>query len=97
LIDAWNKAYRTAAGVGPCTSIARLKAAYGERLKPAKWNTQHGKVFAYTLGSHLLFAANGAPVPARHVTSVVLYSGGPGQERYAGYLAISGGGGGNCN
>lgn len=43
LIDTWNKAYRTAAGVGPCTSFARLKKVYGKRLKPSRWNKAKGK------------------------------------------------------
>jgi serine/threonine-protein kinase len=98
LIDTWNRRYRTAAGVGPCTSIARLKAVYGKRLKPSAPNTLGGRVYAYTLGSHLIFAANAHPPdPAKHVTSVALYSGGLRQDGYAGYLAISGFGGGNCN
>ena len=35
-ITTWNKAYKTAAGVGPCSTVAKLKAAYGNKLKPFK-------------------------------------------------------------
>ncbi len=32
----WNKAYRTAAGLGPCSRVADLKAAYARKLKPIR-------------------------------------------------------------
>src|SRR5439155_20761223 len=63
-ITTWNKAYRTSAGVGPCSTVAKLKAAYGSSLKPFK---QSGKTYAYTRGK-LIFAANGL----KHITAVAL-------------------------
>lgn len=54
----WNKAYRTAAGLGPCSPVADLKAAYAGKLKPFRLG---GVVVAYRLGN-LTFTAEGARV-----------------------------------
>ena len=73
IMTTWNRHYRTAAGVGPCTPISTLKAVYGNALRASPWNSQHGKVFAYLIG-HLIFAANGpAGHPSPTVTSVGIY------------------------
>jgi hypothetical protein len=71
----WNKHYRTAAGVGPCTPIARLKSVYGNALKPSPFNTFKGKPDAYVIG-HIVFGANGPPGhPSSTVTAVGIYRG----------------------
>lgn len=76
IVTTWNRDHRTAAGVGPCSTIEELKSAYGSALKPSRWSTQKGKVYAYTVGENLLFAANGLPPnPSTFVTAVVLYDG----------------------
>ena len=54
-ITTWNAADRTAEGVGPCSTLAELKKAYGARLKPSPYNTHNGVVFAWTVGKHLVF------------------------------------------
>ncbi len=97
IVTTWNSGYKTAAGVGPCSTIDELKSAYGSRLKPSEQNTIKGKVYAYTLGKNLLFAANGKPPhPSKYVTAVALYDGSApgarepnGAEPYAGFVAIS--------
>ena len=102
IVTTWNKEHRTAAGVGPCSTIEELKAAYGNALKPSPWNTQNGKVYAYLVGKNLLFAAGGLPPnPGKLVTAVALYDGdGPrddgsgvdeegGTMPFAGFIAIS--------
>ena len=66
-ITTWNKTYKTVAGIGPCSTVAQLKAGYGTKLKTFK---QGGKAYAYTLGK-LIFAAN----DLKHVTAVGLGSG----------------------
>jgi len=66
-ITTWNKAYKTAAGIGPCSSVAQLRAAYGTKLKTFK---QGGKVYAYIVGK-VIFASN----DLKHVTAVALGSG----------------------
>jgi serine/threonine-protein kinase len=102
IVTTWNREHRTAAGVGPCSTIDELKAAYGTALKPSPWNAQEGKVYAYTVGNNLLFAANGLPPnPSKFVTAVALYDGdGPrndgsgvneqgGTLPFAGFIALS--------
>ena len=59
-IVTWNKAYRTAAGVGPCSPAAALTKAYGSSLKPFKFQ---GKVAAYRMGK-LSFRVDGGRVAA---------------------------------
>ena len=102
IITTWNENHRTAAGVGPCSTIEELKSAYGSALKPSRWSTQQGKVYAYTLGKNLLFAASGRPPnPSKFVTAVALYDGdGPrndgsgvdvqsGTLPFAGFIALN--------
>jgi hypothetical protein len=91
-ITTWNPTYRTAAGVGPCTTIPRLKVAYGRRLKPSKFNTQGGVVYAWTVGKNLIFASNNHLV----VEAVGLYDGSDphvsepgGSLSYAGFITLS--------
>jgi|SRR5712691_1555395 len=91
-ITTWNKAYKTAAGVGPCSTIKRLKAAYGNRLKPSKFNTQSGVVYAWTLGKNLIFASNNHQI----VEAIGLYDGGDpqvnepgGSLSHAGFITLS--------
>ena len=74
-ITTWNKDFRTAAGIGPCSSVEDLKNAYGNALRPSPRNTIDGKAYAYIVG-HLIFGANGRPPhPSTHVTAVGIYSG----------------------
>jgi hypothetical protein len=102
IVTAWNAADRTAAGVGPCSSLDELRTAYGSELKPSSFNTQKGQVYAYTVGRNLLFAMGGKPpVPSKTVAAVALYDGnGPhndgsgvkvsgGTLPYAGFVALS--------
>ena len=102
IVTTWNPDHRTAAGVGPCSSLEELEAAYGSALKPSRWNTQEGKVYAYTVGENLLFAFNGRPPnPSKRVTAVALYDGdGPSNDGrgvdvksgtlpFAGYIALN--------
>jgi hypothetical protein len=56
IVTTWNPAYRTAAGVGPCSKLADAKRAFGSALEPSRWNTQHGRVYGYTLGQNLFVA-----------------------------------------
>ncbi len=55
-ITTWKRANTTAEGVGPCSSVADLKRAYGSKLRAARFlGTLHG----YRLGK-LLFATEGS-------------------------------------
>jgi hypothetical protein len=90
-IATWNRTYKTAAGVGPCSTLSELKLAYGAQLKPSKFNTQHGVVYAYTVGKNLIFSVENHS----YVGVVVLYNGSdprvnkPGGSRsYAGAISL---------
>jgi hypothetical protein len=71
-ITTWNKAHRTRAGVGPCSTVAQLKEAYGGQLEAAPWSTIDGKVLGYTIGNSLFFAI---AADLDHVDAVALYDG----------------------
>ncbi len=99
-ITTWNKAYRTPEGVGPCSSFAQVKAAYGKRLKPNPANTTlDGTVFSYTVGRSLIFEfsdVHHGGTPAKDVTAVALFDGsGPGWNKpsgplyFASYVALA--------
>jgi hypothetical protein len=92
VITTWNSRYKTAAGLGPCSTIAELKLTYGNQLRPSKFNTIHGVVFAYTLGKNLIFASNNLS----YVEVVGLYNGSDpkvgksgGSLSWAGYITLS--------
>jgi len=69
----WNSSARTAEGVGPCSTLAQLRKAYGKRLKASPNNTHDGVVSGYTVGKHLFFAMGPGPTP-KIVEAVALYS-----------------------
>ena len=91
-VTTWNRAYKTAAGVGPCSTIKQLKAAYGKQLKPSKFNSHGGVVSAWTVGKNLIFASNDHQI----VEAVGLYDGSDphvadsgGSRSYAGFITLS--------
>jgi hypothetical protein len=59
--------YRTASGVGPCSPLTKLHAAYGSRLRPVKDKTTQ-RVFAYKVGT-ITFVATGPAVGSVLVTN----------------------------
>jgi hypothetical protein len=73
-ITTWNSAARTAEGIGPCSTLAQLKRAYGTRLKPSPNNhTPAGVPLGYSLGKHMYFALGPGTTP-KVVESVALFS-----------------------
>ena len=102
IVTTWNPADRIAGGVGPCSKLADAKRAFGSALKPSRWNTQHGRVYGYTLGQNLFLAMIGTGKRVTDTIGVVaLYDGnGPhddgtgvdvsgGTLPFAGYVALS--------
>jgi len=59
--------FRTSAGVGPCSPVAKLQAAYGDKLKAVKSSTTH-QVIGYRLGT-LIFIATGPQVRSILITT----------------------------
>lgn len=58
-VATWNRAYRTAEGVGPCSSVQKLKAAYGAKLRPFHFL---GRLVAYRLGQLVFTVENSKSV-----------------------------------
>ena len=101
IITTWNKAFRTAGGVGPCSTLAQLEKAYGSRLKPVS-DSRLVVAYSYLVGRSLMFMFADYPPrlgmgPSPFVTAVVLYDGShPGWNKpggaapTAGYIASYG-------
>jgi tRNA A-37 threonylcarbamoyl transferase component Bud32 len=91
-----NNSDRTAEGIGPCSSLAALKKAYGERLKPNPHMTHKESktktiVYGWMLGKHLMFimgpvASSKDVAQATVVETVALYDN---DLASAGYVAPS--------
>jgi hypothetical protein len=74
IITTWNAAYKTRAGVGPCSTIADLKKTYGTALWTSQ--SQEGFHFEYNVGKNLIFSAAGlARHPSKFVTAAGLFDG----------------------
>src|SRR5262245_55556368 len=92
IITTWDNSYKTAAGVGPCSTIDDVKAAYGSALEPDRSGTIGKSHFVYDVGKNLVFATPGTSGhPSKTVTAVGLFSGGvPGADRDGGPRNLAG-------
>ena len=61
VVTTWSRVLQTDEQVGPCSTVAALKAAYGSRLRPFR---QAGKAIAYRLGNLIFATPNGTRVTA---------------------------------
>jgi hypothetical protein len=59
VVTTWSRTIRTGGQIGPCSTVAALKQAYGARLKPFK---SGGKTIAYRLGNLVFTTENGKRV-----------------------------------
>jgi hypothetical protein len=59
VVTTWNRLLKTDRHVGPCSSVAALKRAYGARLKPF---TRARRIVAYRLGNLIFTVAPGGKV-----------------------------------
>jgi hypothetical protein len=92
IMTTWNRDYRTAAGIGPCSTVEEMKDAYGDAVQPSWSGTSPDgkKVFHWVVGDNLLFATGTA---RKRVHAVALYEGNPNNtlggspQAYAGYVA----------
>ena len=73
ILTTWNRQHRTAAGIGPCSTIAEMKKAYGEAVQPSPHGTSpDGKtVHSYVVGRNLIFVTQ----DQRTISAVGLYRG----------------------
>lgn len=92
VITTWDRRYRTPEGIGPCSLLDDLKLAYGKRLRPSPFNTQHGHVYAWLVGKNLIFALG----ERNYVQAVGVYNGSDphvgksgGSLSWAGYILLS--------
>jgi predicted Ser/Thr protein kinase len=92
IITTWNQQYRTAKRIGPCSTLADMKKAYGSAVKASEEATlKDGSVHAYVVGDNLLFSTQNM----RTISSVALYRGSPGNtgdgspQAYANYVAAN--------
>jgi predicted Ser/Thr protein kinase len=92
IITTWNRDYRTAAGIGPCSTVEEMKEAYGDAVQPSWSGTSPDgkKVHQWVVGDNLVFAVHG---DLKALRAVALYDGDPNNTRggspqaYAGYVA----------
>jgi serine/threonine protein kinase len=92
VITTWNKHYRTSKGIGPCSTIAAMKKAYGSAVKRSEYSLVKGGIaFSYVVGDNLVFATS---PKLRKITAVALYRGPPlhtgvegTPEAFAGFIA----------
>ncbi len=60
VVTTWSRVLQTDEQIGPCSTVAALKAAYGRKLVPFH---QSGRTVAYRMGN-LVFTVNGKRVGA---------------------------------
>jgi serine/threonine-protein kinase len=90
IITTWNGSYRTAAGIGPCSTLAAAKHAYGARWKPSPHGVvlknMHGVHSAYVVGNNLIFETQ----DGRTISAVGLYHGGDDHpQAFANYITAN--------
>jgi serine/threonine-protein kinase len=80
ILTTWNAAYRTAAGIGPCSTIEAMQKAYGDAVHPtwAGTDPKTGTIWSWAVGDNLLFNSENH----RTITAVALYNGDPAHTRH---------------
>ncbi len=74
IITTWNKNYRTAKGIGPCSTVAAMKRAYGNAVKPSRDSAlSDGRAYGYVVGNNLVFETQDLST----ISAVGLYRGSP--------------------
>lgn len=74
IIGTWNPAYRTAAGIGPCSTLVDARNAYGPRWQPSPDGASFANVHsAYVVGNNLIFETTDGTT----ISAIGLYQGDP--------------------
>jgi predicted Ser/Thr protein kinase len=74
IITTWNRTFRTAEGIGPCSTLAQMHEIYGRRVVPTYHGTTHdGRHWSWQLGRSLLFMTQ----DQKTISEVVLFEGPP--------------------
>lgn len=60
VVTTWNRQLKTDEQIGPCSTVAALKQAYGSKLRPFRMGG--GKVLAYRLGNLVFTVPDGKRV-----------------------------------
>jgi tRNA A-37 threonylcarbamoyl transferase component Bud32 len=73
VITTWNRTFRTAEGIGPCSTLAQMRSVYGRRAVPTASGTspngkEHG---SWQLGRNLLFVTQ----DHKTISAVALFTG----------------------
>jgi serine/threonine-protein kinase len=73
IITTWNPSFRTAAGIGPCSTLSQMHKVYGKRAPAAQSGTSpNGKVhWSWQVGRNLLLVTQNH----KTISSVVLFKG----------------------
>jgi hypothetical protein len=72
IITTWNRRHRTAAGIGPCSTIDAMRRAYGRAVHPNPNGSPEGEpVWHWVVGPNLIFATQNR----RTISAVALYRG----------------------
>jgi Protein kinase domain len=73
IITTWNRDFRTADGIGPCSTLDEMKEIYGQRVAPTRAGTSpDGRtVWSWSLGKNVLFATQ----DHKTIAVVALYKG----------------------
>jgi serine/threonine-protein kinase len=80
IVTTWNRQFRTAAGIGPCSTLAAMRRAYGDRVAPDS-HLRHGKtIWAWRLGRDIMFETQNH----RTISAVVLFR--VAHERWGGFV-----------
>ena len=83
IVTTWNRGFRTAAGIGPCSTLVAMRKAYGKRVAPDSHAT-HGKtIWAWKLGRDILFDTQNQ----RTISAVTLFRGA--HEGWATYVGLN--------
>ena len=76
IITTWNREYRTAVGIGPCSTVEEMRKAYGGAVQPSWSGTSPDgkKVYQWVVGNNLIFATY---EDRKTLRAVALYEGNP--------------------